>query len=505
MALTGCGSTVPLSSLAGSGPGGISRPDQSVTVVGPGSYNGAATEPGAAVNALPSGGSVGSTGATQTPSTFGTTGQGQVSASGGGLPSSGFGWDAKNVYIGVPTADDFNQVTKQAGANFNNGDVHGDMNAIAADINRVGGVLGRKVVVVYHDASTVDYSSNPSVVAQSMCTYFTQDRPVVAVVNGSPQLDAQSNFHGCLEQRKVTLLSLTDTVYSNQDYLRLGPHLFSGTSLSTDILIPAMVSALKRQNFFSGWDTTLGAPSSAPAKVGLLLPDDAPGHYVGGLLKAELKRVGAQVATEYYYPPAGSGNDSQSEVLAFTSAKVTHVLDLPPVELEVALFQRQAENQHYRPRYGLTSFDLPLTVEENSAVAPPAQQIGSVGIGWQPLSDTSAGKDAGDMPGGKRCFDALKAGGQTFNSSSRRAAFAGALSCDALYLLRDAMVAAKGLTGPDLLKAMRVAGPKFAPAATFGSVLSDQNHGVPGYYRDLQYQSACSCFSYQGANRPFSG
>jgi len=420
------------------------------------------------------------------------------------VPSSGFGWDAKHVYVGVPTADDFNQVVKQAGANFNNGDVHGDVDAIVADINRAGGILGRQVVVAYRDASTADYSSNPSVVAQSMCAYFTQDRPVVAVINGFPQLDAQPNFHTCLEQRAVTLLSLTNTVYNNQDYVHLGPHLFSAASLSTDLLIPPFVSALSRQGFFSGWDTTLGGPASTPAKVGLLLPDDASGHYVGGLLKAQLKASGQQVASEFYYPPSGSGSQSQAEVLNFASAKVTHVLDLPPVELEVALFQRQAEDQHYRPRYGITSFDLPLTVEENSAVAPPVQQIGSIGIGWQPLNDTSTPKDVGDMPGGKRCFAALKAGGQTFNGSTRRAAFAGALVCDAFYLLRDAMVGGKGFTGADILQAMPTVGPTFTPAGTFGSVLSGNDHGVPGYYRDLQYQAACSCFAYLGGNRPLS-
>jgi ABC-type branched-subunit amino acid transport system substrate-binding protein len=499
--LAGCGTTVPLASQAGSTVDGVSRPD--LAGAGTGLEAGGSAQPGGSAGDLSSGSSLGSTVAPQTASVDGRAGQVPGSVTAGGLPSTGFGWDAKNVYVGVPTADDFNEVVKRAGANFNNGDVHGVIDAIVTDINRSGGILGRKLVVAYHDASTTDYSSNPSVVAQSMCSYFTQDRPVMAVINGSPQLDAQANFHACLKQRKVTLLTLTNTVYSDQDYLRLGPHLFSGASSSTDILVPTLVAALKRQNFFSGWDTTLGAPSSARAKVGLLLPDDAAGHYVGGLLTAQLKRVGEEVASEYYYPPSGSGSQSQAEVLAFTSAKVTHVLNLPPVELEVALFQRQAENQRYRPRYGLSSFDLPLTVEENPTVAPPAQQVGSMGIGWQPLNDTSAAKDVGDMPGGKRCFAALKSGGQRFDGSSRRAAFIGALSCDALYLLRDAMVEGKGFTGADLLRAMPSVGPKFTPAGTFGSVLSGKDHGVPGYYRDLQYQTGCSCFAYVGANRPF--
>jgi hypothetical protein len=274
--------------------------------------------------------------------------------------------------------------------------------------------------------------------------------------------------------------------------------------MSTDILVPTFVNALKRRSFFSGWNTALGGPGSGPARVGLLLPDDSAGHYVGGLFKASLKAAGQQVVKEFYYPPMGSGSQAQSEVLAFSSAKVTHVLKLPPVELEVALFQRQAENQHYRPRYGYTVFDLPLTVEENPVVAAPVQQIGSLGIGWSPLNDVNAGHDVGDMPGGKRCFAALAAGGQVFDAGSRRAKFAGSLACDAVYLLRDAMVAAKGLTGDDLLRGVQLAGKRFAAASTFGSVLSAADHGVPGYYRDSAYSSGCSCFTYVSGNHAFS-
>jgi hypothetical protein len=502
--LAGCGTTVPLSSQAPTSVDGLAAPGQVLSSVTP--SGGAVGETGVPLGGSQPGpvGSTGGTGVSAQPGSSGSAPGGvPPSAATTAIPTSGFGWDAGRVYIGVPTADDFNAAAKAAGANFDNGDIHAVMDAVAVDINRRGGIHGRKLTIAYHDAATTDYSGNPSVVAQSMCAYFTQDRPVVAVINGTPQLDAQPNFHSCLQQKKVTLLSLTNTVYSDRDYARLGPNLFSGASTSTDILVPTLIGSLKRQSFFSGWDTTRGAPAATRAKVGLLLPDDGPGRYVGSLMKAQLKRIGELVAAEYYYPPAGGGTQSQAEVLAFTSANVTHVLNLPPVELEIALFQRQAENQRYRPRYGLTSFDLPLTVEENPAVAPPAQQVGSMGIGWQPLNDTSARKDVGSMPGSKRCFGALKASGQSFSSSSRRAALVASLSCDALYLLRDVMVQATGLTGPDLLRAFPVVGPRFTPAGTFRSVLSDRDHGVPGFYRDLRYESACSCFGYAGGNRAF--
>ncbi|MCU1596017.1 MAG: hypothetical protein JWO12_3409, partial [Frankiales bacterium] len=509
--LAGCGTTVPLASRAQSTNGGALGPGDQLSSstggISPGGSSssgagstGTSGNPGALVGGTGTAG-----GAATTSSTGGATGGGALPpATGNGKASSGFGWDARNVYIGVPTADDFNAAAKNAGANFNNGDVHRDLDAIAADINKNGGILGRKVVMAYRDAPSNDYATNGSVVAQSMCSYFTQDRPVVAVINGFPQLDAQANFHECLKKRSVTLVTLTNTVYSDNDYVRLGPYLFSGASLSTDVLVPTLVSSLKRQGFFSGWDTKRGAPGIGKAKVGLLLPDDAAGRYVGGVFKKQLAGIGEAVAKEYYYPPEGGGNQGQAEVLAFTSAGVTHVLDLPPVELEVALFQRVAETQGYRPRYGITSFDLPLTVEENPTIASPAQQAGSMGIGWQPFNDTNASKDAGLMPGGRRCFAALKAGGQTFSSSARRAALVATQACDGLYLLRDAIVGGQGFTGADILRAMPTIGPRFTPAATFGSVLSGKDRGVPGFFRDLTYDTGCSCFGYKGANRRFA-
>ncbi len=507
--LAGCGTTVP-TAQRGTGGAGDGLSAQTSTGGGAGTSTGAGVTGTSGTGGLGGTTSGGSTSGGTTGSadpTAGTMGSGTdgIGTSGGttGVPTGpgtkGFGFDAKNVYIGVPTADDFNTLVKNAGANFDNGDVHADFDSIAADVNRHGGILGRKLVIAYHDDSATRYQSNPAQVAQETCAYFTTDRPVVAVINGFPQLDTQTNLHTCLEQKKVTLLSQTNTVYSDSDYRRLGPHLISGASVSTDVLVPTFVAALKRQGFFTGWNTTLGAPGNAPVKVGLLLPDDSSGRYVGTLFKAQLRAAGQQPPAEFYYPPEGSGAQSSSEVLSFKSAGVTHVLDLPPVELEIGLFQKQAETQHYRPRYGYTGFDLPLTVEENPAVAPVAQQVGSLGIGWQPLNDVNASKDIGEMPGGKRCFAALQAGGQKFSTSQRRAKFIAAIACDSIYLLQEAMVRAKGFTGDQILSALPVVGPRFWSASTFASVLTARDHGLPGFYRDSHYDTACSCFTYSNA------
>lgn len=421
------------------------------------------------------------------------------------LPTTGPGWDAKHVYIGVPTADNFNSSIAKFGANFNNGSTEGDINALVADINRSGGLLGRQVVAVYKDLDAVSVAANPSTAAQSTCTYFTQDRPVIAVINSAPQFDALPAFHRCLEHRDVSLFSTTNTDYDNSDYAQLGPHLWTVSSLSTDVIAPSLITALDRQRFFTGWNTQLGRPGPAPVKVGILEPDTAQGHHVAQRLAAALARVKVAVASQFFYSPNGSGGQSSSEVLRFASAGVTHVLDLPPVEADILFFQEAADRQHYHPRYGLTSFDLPLSVQQNPTLAPPDQQIGSLGIGWQPDNDVDAAHDPGRLPGSRRCLRALSRGGQTFNSSQRRAAFIAVGFCDAVYLLRDAALAARSFTPSALLTGIPLAGPGLLTAGTFRSALSATNHGLPGYYRYLQYRASCSCFAYVGGNHRFSG
>jgi hypothetical protein len=503
LAATSCGSTVQVRGTAtqvgdglASGGGlatqGPSAPGSGLGTTGP-------------VGGTTGGGTTGgSTGSAVAPTSGSGPTAGVASARPSAVPAKGFGWNAQNVYIGIPTADDFNTVLKGAGANFSNGDVHGDVDAVVADINRTGGILGRKLVAVYHDAATTDYSSNPSVTAQSMCTYFTQDRPVVAVISGVPQLDGQESFHRCLEGKQVTLISGSNTDFSDADYRKLGPHLWTSGSLSADILVPSMVSGLKRAGFFSGWNVLNGGSSSDPVRVGLLLPDTPQGHHVAVVFAAQLKKAGITLASTFFYAAAGLGNKSQSEVLQFETAKVTHVLDLPPVAAEMYFFETAAEQQQYRPRYGFTSFNLPLGTEENPTLAPKRQQVGSMGIGWQPYNDVNVSHDPGAVPGQKRCLSAMSKGDQSFASSARRAAFIAVQLCDAFYVLRDAMVASHGFTGADLLRGMPLLGTKFLTAGTFSSALSTTNQAIPGYYRDMAYRTDCSCFAYAGGNHPFS-
>jgi hypothetical protein len=506
-ALAGCGSTVQLG--AGQTTSGLSSglSGDGTSLTNPSGVTATSIAGGdTSVGASTSGSTTGTTtsGGTDTSASGDSSGSSDITGSPiDGIPRSGYGWDAKYIYIGVPTANDSAAAFKAAGANFDNGDINADYKAVAADINAHGGLFGRQVMPSFYDVHTADALANPAAVAQAICTHFTEDRPVIAVVNGAPQFDAVPNFHTCLEKKHVTLLSQTNTLFSDSDYKTLGPNMYTLLSMSTNILIPTFIDALKREGYFSGWNTGSGKPSTLPAKIGIVMQDDPQGHYVYNLMVTALKANGLSVAAKYFYS-SNSHTDGSSEVLQFKAAGVTHVLNLPPVEADMGLFEENAQQQGYHPRYALSSFNLPASLETNASLAPPKQQVGSIGIGWQSLDDTDAAHDPGPNPGDKRCMSALGKGGITFDSSHRRAKFVAQAICDALYLLHDASIAGKGLTASALFTGMPIAGNGFASAVTFGGALSKTNQGLPGFYRDEAYDESCSCFKYSGPNRLFT-
>jgi hypothetical protein len=496
-----CGTTVPqgLQSASGQAGGLSSEPQSSAAAPLDGQLPGA-------VGTGSAPGTVGGTGGVVTaPSaSSGTSGPGTTVGTAPVAPgASGVGYDAKHFYIGMPTARDAAAAFKAAGANFDNGDIEGDVAAVVADINRAGGVLGQQLVPVFHDLKTASVLANPAAAGQEVCTYFTQDRPVMAVVIGIPQLEELENMHRCFEAKHISLIAASNTLYGDQDYARLGPHLWSIGSLETESLVPTFLDALQRQSFFTGWDTTLGRPGTAPVKVGILLPDDRTGHAVFTLMQRRLNKLGRKADASFFYGSTASGSGTQSAVLQFKAAGITHILDLPPIESDIGLFQGNSEQQHYRPRHAFTSFNIPLSIEENAALAPPVQQIGSIGIGFQPGNDTDAAHSPGPTAGFARCIQVMSRGGQTFSSSKRHAQTVALAVCDAYYLLRDAAKAGGGFTAAALLAGMPLAGSRTPAAGTFGSGISRTSHGFPGFYRDEHYDSVCSCFVYTGGNRPF--
>ncbi|MGZ6826742.1 MAG: hypothetical protein ACXVGH_08100 [Mycobacteriales bacterium] len=496
--LTGCGSTVQLRSTAlvpsGEGPaaGSLGAPGSAAT----GTVTGSATSgPNGASVPAAAGATGGGTGGGVAGPAAGTAGPGAAVASAaalpaGGIPLKGPGWDATHVYFGVVTQSDAQKAFASFGAtNIDPGDTLGQANAVAAWVNAHGGVLGRTLVVVPKDVATVDTATNPEAAGSAVCTYFTQDHPVIGVLSVVTLMD-YPNFRACLAQKHVPLFSSTVKLADDQGAADLAPNFTQTLMASWTRLAPVLVTRLKAQGWFSPWNTTTGTAGTGKVKVGVVTDSTAAGKRTGKLLQSELARAGYPGALVFSYAQASDGQSSS--VNYFNQNGVTHVI---VTDVELLAFESAAQNQGYKPRYGITSYNAMYTNVETSALTPKGANNGAMGVGLAPAIDVGETNDPGTSPGAAACRRIMTAGGQDL--SGKRLAQAVAFSlCDTVLLVQQGAEAGHGLTGTALLTGMDAVAPRFPTAAGFSTALGSSAHYVPGTVRDMAWHTDCSCVRY---------
>lgn len=504
-----CGTTVPLTSQQSlgadvSGPGTGTAQQQSAsqgsTGLSPAQVGSGLTPASGSAGGL-SGGISGGTSptgpaGTSTQATGGTASSGTGTASApaigtvnrGPLPAKGFGWDSKYVYLGVVSQKDAQQAYKTAGySGIDPGDTRAQAQAVADHLNAQGGVFGRQVKIEMKDVATVASAENPDAAADVVCTYFSQDRPVIAVFSIVVTMDVAS-FRECLAKHKIPLFSSADTAVDSRDAARLAPYFYSEVAPAWDALAPVLVSRLKAQGFFTGWNPQLGKPGNNPVKIGVLILDNPLGARIGNIIKQALKAQGYSnvITFAYGYP----GNNIGPAVTNFSGNGVTHVIS---ADIELSAFQTYAAPQHYIPRYGIHTYNDPYT--NLSLVAPASQQVGDIGVGWAPTYDVSDQQDPGIKgPGEQTCLALMKKGGVTY---SDRWAKANAMPlCDTILLATQGAVAGEGLSPDALYQGILKVSPKFSSAFAFATGLTANRLFVPGAVRDLRWNTTCSCFAY---------
>lgn len=498
----GCGTTVPLSEISRSA---SDQPAGSAT--GSGTANGTASGgSGQAVNgggvasppgrgATKPGASPAASAATGRDTPAATTsrsgvapGSSPTGSSSAEFPAQGQGWDAKHVYVGITTASDASNTLHTLGIAIDPGDEIADANAIVADLNRRGGIFGRQVVLIDKDDHSADVVANPAAAGQSDCLYFTQDHPVIDVVNTDAALDSDT-FRSCFAHAHMPLVSLTTSPFDDQSTQSLAPYFYNALSVSWSRLTPVLMTRLQAQNYFSGWNTVTGSPVNAgKTKVGVLYGNDPSSIRDGGALLAALQKAG--YATDYF-EYTNAEQDAQSAVLRFEQDAVTHVIGIDSAQF---FFMTAARSQHYLPRYGITTYNGPQALLQ--ANGDPAQLAGAVGLGWYPSLDTDQAHDPGPGPGTKECLQALAAGGQTF--TGRFAEAFGLAVCDGIHLAAFGAQAGGGLSPAAVRAGIVRLGAHFPAGGPFASGLSSTNFGLPGTGRDLVWDSNCSCFTYRG-------
>jgi hypothetical protein len=414
-----------------------------------------------------------------------------VAPTGGAVPTTGPGWDAKTVHIGVITEKDTQQAYAAAGAKgVDPGDTEAQAKAVAADLNAHGGIFGRVIKLHFYDVHTVQTDHNPDAVGAVACTYFTQDARVVGVWNVNTQLDQASGFRSCLAKKGVILFTAALRAIDDAEMRSLAPFYVHTLMVSWDALAPVLAQRLKAQGWFGGWNTTLGQPGSTATKIGILIASTAEGKHAADVLTRAFARLGYPGAISFQYGDPAQGQSAS--VQYFHGNGVTHVV---VTDAESTAFQIAAQSQNYYPRYGITSYNAPYENLEASGLAPTRANKGAMGVGWVPNLDVSDLNDPGLTPGGKRCLDLMGKAGQEFHGKRLAELFAFS-ACDALSLIARGAKAGGGLTAHDIYSGLFRLGRSFSPSNGFATALNSAQPYVQGTVRDLAWNDACGCMKY---------
>jgi hypothetical protein len=402
------------------------------------------------------------------------------------------------IQIGLPYVDSaaFSAATKAlavGGGSTEPGgtdDVRNLAIAFTKYINSHGGVAGRNIELVWHKVDIQNLLSKQGRIqeAQSACTDWTQDHHVFAISDWLGTFVEGDLMLQCALDAKTPLVNPffgTGTIVSNALFAK-GPNYYYGLGgFLAERRERAYAQGLLDAGFF-----TKGA------KVGILVEDvPAIRDGVDHELIPFLARHGINVVARATYPDPISSPWS-NYVLQFQQTGATHVLlsDASSV-LRTWLFMRAADNQGFRPRYGLSSQDSPAALPEN---VPATQLTAAVAVGWFPIYDDTNWPAPPVSSTDAVCRAALKE--QGFNNSNS----AGNSFCGVALFLQAAFAAAKTVSPAGLAAGAESLGTSWVYSLTYGGAakIARGRHDTAASMRLLAYDGGCGCFKYTSAAKP---
>ena len=404
-----------------------------------------------------------------------------------------------SIKIGFVHATDSAAAHEAFGTNLASGNQRAQQQAFVDAVNRRGGIAGRRVVPVFAGASAT--STNPEGESEAICTRFTQDEPVFAVISTG----GSDNFRHCVTASGAVLVVTYFSTASSSSFARF-PGYVEPDGLSLNRIGATKIPALARQGYFSAWDSATGGPAAAgTAKVGVITLDSPNfAEAVDNALLPALQRAGYAVDPSHVQriPPTWTLSDTgaasaavSSAVLRFRTDGVSHVVFLQTGAVASLLFLQEAQTQSYFPRYGFDSHDAPQALMEGAGLSPQ-QMRGALGIGWVPSIDLSGGAPAfDDRPPTKRCLQVLRDAGLTPTNANDKSMALG--FCDGLDLLRRV----GAVTATDFSARLPLLG-KVPVALGLEARFDLGNRDGISTVHDYRFSEQCTCFAYAGRPRP---
>ena len=353
-------------------------------------------------------------------------------------------------------------------------------------VNAHGGLGGRQIQPVYYQYSE---GQDPVAQDQAACAAFTQDHHVYMVIGGISS--GAGDLLPCLANKNVPLIGAAtqgDLNYFEQ-YHRYS---YEPDELNLTSGLQLLIANLQTRGYLAGIHS-----------VGVV---QYPGQFydnavTNGLIPA-LKKVGLSLTDrETLSSTTDNGSiasGSTNAELRFSTEHIGLVLFVSPGGAAETYFMNTAQTQGYKPKYGIWSSDSPYVL---ATTAPKAQLAGSIGVGYLPGLDVASAQDpTASTPAGKTCLalgTSLGLDESGLGNGLVRAA------CDVFLIMQRAMNADPAATSSTaaLEQAIDSIGASFSAASTFAINWRSGHHDAAGGYRNLAYDSGCSCFEYSGATQ----
>ncbi len=418
-------------------------------------------------------------------------GGGPATSGQGGSAADGPGVTAKTIALGIPYCPDCAGTNAAVGGGGDDpGDTRRYMQAALDEVNARGGVLGRKLVPVFHEFS----ASDPlDVSAQEACETFTKDNQVLIMYFRGDL------FYDC--GRKAGSLVGALGGGTGQTYEKF-PNVFAPGFVRLERLYDVTVKAMVR----AGWQKPV-APWPT-GKIGLITWDTSEYRFAmkNGYLKAMAAAGLKDEDVRYVAVPQNANSIADasaavsSAVLSFRDKGIDHVLigDGPAGIFGGCglsfLFLSNARSQAYSPRYGFNSNNCP-----DFANHPKEQLVGMLAVD---NGDTEAPADEGIAlnPVRERCYATMKKKGLPVTDDQTRN-IAG-LACEYAYFAEAVLGrATKGTTLPSLIAAAESLGASYRSPMSFGNRFGPGQHDGAALFRALRWDEGCQCNVY--TSKPF--
>lgn len=362
---------------------------------------------------------------------------------------------------------------------FGDGDL--EARALVRDLNRHGGIAGRKVEGFYRKVNPA--AADPGAAYIQGCTQLTEDDKVFVIIT---VLNVTQGFVDCVGAHKTLLINVS---FNPGDDHILNQHvnwLHSPPLMSLDRGTAILLNDLRDQGKLG-----LGA------KVGIVVNEADP------QLPRVSNRVIKPTLTAWGVPfleAKTSGQNSSNianAVLQFNNENVNRVIFEAPNGLTQLQFMNFSEDQQFHPQYSFWDPDSPKFVSE---AAPRNQARNITGIGALPVSDVAPSQHP-HSPEEQRCLAIFREAGE--GSTDRNSNLASTLYCEGVWAFQAVTEKTSGiLTTTSWKSAYPLLGTTYRPVSTFGINFSNGRNDNASHYRRIAWNEACTCMTFTSPPQP---